>query len=70
MVWPGMSNFQVNGAMYAGSVDTVSGDFAVLGVRPVLGRVLTIDLSKGRIPSFLMAAAFQGTRCRQRKAES
>ncbi len=43
-VWSGggISNFEANGARYAGSLDEASGDyFASLGVRPVLGRVLT-----------------------------
>ena len=43
-VWTGggMSNIEANGATYAGTVDGASGDyFAALGVRPVLGRLLT-----------------------------
>jgi hypothetical protein len=40
----GMRNIEANGVRYPGSIDTVSGDyFAVLGVRPVLGRVLGRD---------------------------
>lgn len=38
----GISNFEAAGVRYAGSLDEVSGDyFSALGVRPVLGRVLT-----------------------------
>ncbi len=43
-VWTGggMSNIEANGAKYAGTVDGASGDyFAALGVRPLLGRLLT-----------------------------
>lgn len=37
-----MSNFEVNGVRYSGSLDTVSEDyFATLNVRPALGRLLT-----------------------------
>ena len=46
LAWFGgsMGNFEANGVKYAGSFDEVSGDyFAALGVRPVLGRVLTHD---------------------------
>src|SRR5580693_3720523 len=40
----GVSNIEANGARYAGSIDTVSGDyFATLGVRPALGRMLRGD---------------------------
>jgi putative ABC transport system permease protein len=40
----GVSNIEANGARYPGSIDTVSGDyFATLGVRAVLGRMLTRD---------------------------
>jgi len=45
-VWSGggVSNFEANGVKYAGSLDTVSGDyFAGLGVRPALGRMLTLE---------------------------
>jgi hypothetical protein len=45
-VWTGggMSNIEVNGVKYPGTVDGASGDyFTVLGVRPVIGRVLTHD---------------------------
>jgi predicted permease len=45
-VWTGggMSNIEANGTKYPGAVDGASGDyFAGLGVRPVLGRVLTRD---------------------------
>jgi predicted permease len=38
----GMENLEMNGALYAGSVDEVAGDYyATLGIRPVLGRFLT-----------------------------
>jgi predicted permease len=43
-IWDGggIANFEVNGARFPGSLDTVSGDyFAALGVRPTLGRLLT-----------------------------
>src|SRR5271168_654051 len=37
----GVGNFEVNGVRYAGSVDTVAGDyFDTLGVHAVLGRML------------------------------
>lgn len=40
----GVSNIEANGVRYAGSIDTVSGDyFATLGVRPALGRMLRSD---------------------------
>jgi predicted permease len=45
-LWTGgsMSNIEANGAKYPGAVDGASGDyFAALGVRPVIGRVLTRD---------------------------
>jgi predicted permease len=38
----GMRNFEANGSRYAATLEQVSGDyFAVLEVRPILGRVLT-----------------------------
>ena len=38
----GMENLEMNGGIYAGSVDEVAGDYyAALGVRPALGRFLT-----------------------------
>jgi hypothetical protein len=38
----GMNNSEVNGAKYAASLDTVSGDyFSTLGVQPLFGRLIT-----------------------------
>jgi putative ABC transport system permease protein len=38
----GMSNFEVDGELYAASLDMVSGDyFSTLGIRPFLGRFIT-----------------------------
>ncbi len=38
----GMTNLEMNGTLYAGSVDQVGGDYyGTLGVRPILGRGLT-----------------------------
>jgi putative ABC transport system permease protein len=49
----GVSNIEANGARYAGSVDTVSGDyFATLGVRPALGRMLASDDKQAAVISY------------------
>src|SRR5580693_1351437 len=49
----GVSNIEANGARYAGSIDTVSGDyFATLGVRPALGRMLASDDKQAAVISY------------------
>lgn len=49
----GVSNIEANGVRYAGSIDTISGDyFATLGVRPALGRVLTSDDKQAAVISY------------------
>ena len=38
----GMENLEMNGALYAGSVDEIAGDYyAALGIRPALGRFIS-----------------------------
>jgi putative ABC transport system permease protein len=49
----GVSNIEANGVRYAGSIDTVSGDyFATLGVRPALGRMLSSDDKQAAVISY------------------
>ena len=49
----GVSNIEANGVRYAGSIDTVAGDyFATLGVRPALGRMLRSDDRQAAVISY------------------
>lgn len=49
----GVGNFEANGVRYAGSVDTVAGDyFETLGVHAVLGRMLRADDKHAAVISY------------------
>ncbi|HLK18578.1 MAG TPA: ABC transporter permease [Bryobacteraceae bacterium] len=49
----GVGNFEANGVRYAGSIDTVAGDyFETLGVHAVLGRMLRNDDQRAAVISY------------------
>ncbi len=67
--WMGnaMANLEANGALYAGTLDMVDGEFfATLGVRPVLGRLIAPDDVAGRAGTSARVAVLD-YRCWQRR---
>jgi putative ABC transport system permease protein len=66
----GMSNFEANGAKYAASLNTVSGDYySTLGIVPFLGRLITVEDVALKTGSSAQVAVLDYT-CWQRRYNS